>query len=217
MKSCYGQIIPNYNSPLLEYSFWPKWDSTGTRNTNLVEPDLFIKAKEYDIIIEAKRFDYNQQSPEQWESEFQAYLNEYGELERKVYLIALGGIYGDDIKSETIMLSSGKYSGKEIQIIKSRWTRILKIAKEIHSKLAGERYTLSAISSVYNIIGDIILGFKIHGYFTGEWFDMTDFSNLTNIKFNYFELLEGAHQNSQIDWSALSQYKIDAINYELLV
>jgi LPXTG-motif cell wall-anchored protein len=46
--------LPFNSGRLLSFDFWPHWDKTGTDNTNYVEPDLFIKFDEFDVIIEAK-------------------------------------------------------------------------------------------------------------------------------------------------------------------
>lgn len=51
-RACFN----NDNLPLVagkieSYEFWPHWDPTKTTNTNLVEPDLFIRFQLFDVII----------------------------------------------------------------------------------------------------------------------------------------------------------------------
>lgn len=54
-QSCFSNTdMPITSGRLLSYDFWPHWDRTGTDNTNYVEPDLFIRFEEFDVIIEAK-------------------------------------------------------------------------------------------------------------------------------------------------------------------
>lgn len=213
LKSCYSNPIVMNNTRIIDYSFWPKWNSNNTKNSNLVEPDLFISTSEFDIIIEAKRYDHNQQSKEQWKAEFIAYLNEYGDLEKKVYLIAVGGIY--DEKVEKLPINEGVYINKEIEIIKCRWSRILRLVKDEHAIIAKDKS--HSISSIYNILGDIILGFRIHGYYTGEWFEQTKFEDLLNINLNY-KLSENQIKYPKFRWKTLLKFdSIDTNNYNLLL
>ena len=46
--------------------FWPNWDPEGTDNINRVTPDLFMRFANFDLIVEAKRWDSFQQSSDQW-------------------------------------------------------------------------------------------------------------------------------------------------------
>ncbi|PWK76462.1 hypothetical protein LX99_03328 [Mucilaginibacter oryzae] len=188
LKSCYGNDIPNYSYRITDYSFWPRWDPLNTRNTNLVEPDLFIKTLDFDIIIEVKRYDQGLQDAEQWISEYKAYLNEFGDFNRDVYLIAVGGI--NDDKTETIILNEAPYLDKKIKVIKCRWSRLLKTVKDFHYKFDKNQLMLSAHSSVFNILNDLLLGFRIHGFYTGEWFEKTDFGELSGIRDESIHLLE---------------------------
>ena len=69
-------------------NYWPNWDPKGTGNTNKVEPDVFIRTANFDIIIEAKRYDKNQQDRNQWKREIKAYYNEYEEENIPLVFIA---------------------------------------------------------------------------------------------------------------------------------
>ncbi|MFI5140284.1 MAG: hypothetical protein ACHQIM_20865, partial [Sphingobacteriales bacterium] len=75
-ESCYEFLIP-FPSKVTVKEYWPSWNSVNTNNTNYIEPDLFIRTPEFDLIIEAKRYDYGQQYRAQWEGEIRAYFNEY--------------------------------------------------------------------------------------------------------------------------------------------
>ena len=65
---------------------------SGTSNVNRVVPDLFIRFSEFDLIVEAKRWDSFQQNSNQWQNQITADANEYGNDQVPVCLIALGGI-----------------------------------------------------------------------------------------------------------------------------
>lgn len=51
------QEMPTQVGHLLHYSFWPKWNPENTQNVNYVEPDVFIRFSEFDVIIEAKLYE----------------------------------------------------------------------------------------------------------------------------------------------------------------
>jgi hypothetical protein len=65
-KSCYQNNLPGNISFIESYEFWPHWDSENTTKTNYIEPDMFIRFDNFDLIIEAKRWDNNQQYITQW-------------------------------------------------------------------------------------------------------------------------------------------------------
>ena len=66
-SSCfYNERMLVNSGKLLSYEFWSHWDNTGTDNNTYVEPDLFIRFEEFDVIIEAKYGDYGGQYLKQW-------------------------------------------------------------------------------------------------------------------------------------------------------
>lgn len=169
LQSCYKCTIENTKNRIESMEFWPRWDSNNTDNVNHVEPDVFIRSFDFDLIIEAKRWDdYSQQSKQQWKKEFQSYLNQYKGECKKVYLIAIGG--KNEIHSEDIQI--GEIS---LTIFKSSWSRILNEIKEVKTTIEKNQIGIEKDNSLSNILNDIILAFGIHGYTTGEWFENTDF------------------------------------------
>ena len=69
-EACYSDHLPNIAGELTEdESFWPHWCANETDNKNFVEPDLFLRFREFDLIIEAKRWDDRQQYRSQWEKD----------------------------------------------------------------------------------------------------------------------------------------------------
>ena len=61
------QEMPTKAGRLLHYAFWPKWNPEDTQNVHYVEPDVFIRFSEFDVIIEAKRYEEGLQNSAQWE------------------------------------------------------------------------------------------------------------------------------------------------------
>lgn len=135
---------------LTHYEFWPHWAPSGTENVNYVEPDVFIRFSECDVIIEAKRYEIGQQNPLQWKKEIIGYRNEYGKDNKQSYLIALGGFLNSGIK---------KIEG--VSIFQCRWSSIQDIICKI---LEHEQ------NSVVCLILKLVLRyFEIHGYVQIKW------------------------------------------------
>ena len=85
--------LPDNVGKLEKFEFWPSWkpDSQLERNSSRVEPDVFLRFEQYDIIVEAKRHDFTQsQNIEQWQNELGAWCQEF-QTDRPVVLLAIGG------------------------------------------------------------------------------------------------------------------------------
>jgi hypothetical protein len=157
----------NSNLPLVageidSYEFWPKWDPTRTTNSNYVEPDLFIRFQQFDLIIEAKYSDYGGQYQQQWKNEITAYNNEYKEDKRKVYFVAVGG--NADKTNEEL-------KSKEITINKCTWNSILIQVSRLNSELQNLRMHSHQLSATLRILELVTLAFNIHGVYNIHWFD----------------------------------------------
>lgn len=145
------------------FSFWPKWNSNSkydTGNSNFVEPDVFFRFANIDVIIEAKYYDNIGQYRGEWEREFKAYLNEFQEDNKKVVLLAVGGNSTFEREPEICV---NEY---KCPIIKYSWFSLL------NAVLAFEKKELSTInnenqSSMKRLIRNIESGFNnigIHKY-----------------------------------------------------
>ena len=97
-QACFNSEILNCGK-LQSFEFWPRWSAEGTSNKRDVEPDLFLRFEFADVIIEAKRYDEKQQDSNQWYKEFRAYLNEYEEDEKLVFMLAVGGIRNKEVET----------------------------------------------------------------------------------------------------------------------
>jgi len=161
ISACNGNSLPEVAGKIDYFEFWPHWSvSDDGENSNFVEPDLFIRFKTFDLIIESKRWDRKQQRQEQWKEEISAYKKEYEEDARNVYFIALGGIHHD---------SSEKIEG--VEVIKCRWKNLLNRVKDAETKLALTSDIIHSNAAISRILEDIISAFRIHGFSTGKWFD----------------------------------------------
>ena len=142
-----------------DFLFWPKWNPNSkydTGNSNFVEPDIFYRFENLDVIVEAKYSDYSGQYREEWEREFKAYLNEYSEDKKNVVLLAVGGNRTFEREPE---LRVDKY---RCPVVKFSWVSLL------NAVLAYEEENLSNItderlSSIKRIVRNIEYGFQTIG------------------------------------------------------
>ncbi|MES2826692.1 MAG: hypothetical protein V4687_00990 [Bacteroidota bacterium] len=161
-RSTYESSAFPLTGRLLNYQFWPRWQND---SGSYKEPDLLIEFENFNIIIEAKRFDYSMQNSNQWEEEIKAYFSEFG-FKKDVYMIAVGGIFKND-ESTTLF----QYLNITVKIVKCRWGRILKQLISIQKHLDKYRGFVNANDAILNIINDLILTFRMHGFQTGSLFE----------------------------------------------
>lgn len=167
-KSLYHQDLPRISGEIKEFIYWPKWNADDTDNERYVEPDLFIRFEEFDLIIEAKRHNENQQRENQISDQIQAYYNEYEDEEKDLYYIQVGGLL--HLNEEKPKL----YKDKNIVICKTNWTRLLDQIVVEKNKLENINY--SQLNSYKRIFDDLIKGFEMHGFFKKLWLDSLDFT-----------------------------------------
>ena len=137
-----------------DFSFWPQWDPNSkydTGNSNYVEPDIFFRFSNIDVIVEAKYSDNRGQDRKEWEREFKAYLNEYEDDKKKVVLLAVGG---NPTFERAPAIRVDKY---KCPIVKYSWVSLL------NAVLDFEKKELSVIeddkqSSMKRIIRNVELG-----------------------------------------------------------
>jgi len=138
------------------YEFWPRWGAAGTSNTRDVEPDIFIRASSFDLIVEAKRYDSQQQYEGQWKNELGGYVNEYG-TSKMVLLLAVGGLGDGDEQPVDIEIAGGHAT-----VYKCQWRNLLETVRHMRNQ--------SVSWPVRNVLDDIVKGFSLHGYTVTDWF-----------------------------------------------
>lgn len=157
-------ILPE-NAGLMsdDFAYWPKWNPNSTYdtgNSSYVEPDVFFRFENIDVIVEAKYSDSCGQYREEWEREFKAYLNEFENDKKNVVLFAVGGNPTFEREPEI------KIGKRKCPIVKFGWGNLL------DAVLAFEKQELLDIenerqSSMRRIIRNIEFGFQnigIHKY-----------------------------------------------------
>lgn len=180
-KSLFHQKLPEMSGEILEMKFWDRWSPKDTSNNRYVEPDVFIRFNDFDLLIEAKRYDENQQNDTQIKDEIQGYKNEYEQEEKKLYFIQLGGLLN-------------KYDSPDIDgvvMCKSNWSRILTQVVIERNKIDSIDY--SQINSYKRILDDLIKGFAMHGYFKKLWLKDLEEVNITSETPNIFSYATNRH------------------------
>ena len=174
LKACYGRDqFPESPGEPLQVDYWPKWDPTDTKNNTYVEPDVFMRFREFDLIIEAKRGDDGGQEPDQWKKEIIAYANEFGEDRVPVKMIALGGILGTTTERVPCTWNStetGKKHELSCPVVMCRWRGLLDQCKRMRRELKHLENRDSRSFATSRILDDVIGLFGSHGYSTGRWF-----------------------------------------------
>ncbi|WP_276482695.1 hypothetical protein [Paraflavitalea pollutisoli] len=160
-RSLLDRSTPLPRPEILQYEFWPGWTLD-----NRVEPDLFIRCNNLDIIVEAKaRDDNNAQSPAQWEREVKAYQLAYGSDVCHVILLAIGGNDPLNNKNETIDIE-----GRSVTVFKIRWRALLQTLKAV-KEVRDTLHQPVELPMVGNILTDMIEYLNFHGYYPRELFN----------------------------------------------
>lgn len=158
----YNDNLPVVAGQIEDYEFWPHWDPTGTTNSTLVEPDVFIRFQSFDLIIEAKYCDRKGQYSEQWENEVIAYRNEYG-ICKPIYFMAVGG--NAEKVSEIIPLAKGVVANK------CTWLSLLIQVTKLRDEYDTLPMSCNSQSALIRLLNLIELAFNIHGVYNIHWFD----------------------------------------------
>jgi hypothetical protein len=211
-KACFNNNLPENIGTIEDYEFWPHWKPApeDTVHSNYVEPDIFIRFTQFDIIFEAKKLDRNQQETNQWINEYTAYLHRFGNTKR-VILIAIGGLFSGNLSAE-------KYNNLLIQ--KCRWRSILDV---LYSQL-----NIQKMEGHKRIIKDCIEYLEYFNFMRISWIhEIQDHGYKINLSINkeleWVELLQEEKQwfiyeiknnnfhinhssiNSIYDWSVYGQ------------
>lgn len=149
--------LPENATELNHIDFWPQWKLDGR-----VEPDVFVRFKEFDLIIELKRNDGNQQDTDQWNREINAYRSRYMDSHKEVYLVAI----------------SGRTEKQHPHVFQCSWSNLLKSVETECENIQGHCH-------VARILKTAITAFHIHHEYSYSFLE-----TMTNVKINIpYEIL----------------------------
>ncbi len=170
---------PNFEDAEIEaMDFWPKWDiktkveNSLIDNDKFVEPEVIIETNKFNLIIEAK-LKNNEQEKQQWINEIEAYKLEY-ENKAPNNLLYFLAIDGSNIYKKEFKEFNAPESTINIVILRTTWTAILKATiNQIHNIQKEHLF----------ILNDIIRCFEFQGYRHVHYF-----SDDENNKFEKYEI-----------------------------
>ncbi|WP_418892893.1 hypothetical protein [Limibacterium fermenti] len=161
-SSCGKQSkIPKEIGEIKSIQFWEKMTPDGKQNSRYVEPDVWIEAEKFDVIIEAKKRDCRGQCVDQWKKEILSFSSEVNNINKTLIFIALGG----NILLQDCTLSIGR---KQYNVYTSSWYNLLheisNYAEDLTLKSQPE-----GTKAITRLLNDIISVFSKHGYVDVKW------------------------------------------------
>lgn len=157
MKRCCVELDVAALGKIQNFNFWRHTDRTKTKNSNYVEPDVWIETENYDVIIEAKKNDGGGQYLQQWHDEIQSILNEQrnGNYQKPIILIALGG--NENLQPESVSVGNERFD-----VFKTSWFDLINaIVTEFNSQENN--------GNVYRILSDVVELFAHQGVIVMKW------------------------------------------------
>lgn len=163
--------LPEEAGEITQIDFWPKWykiqNIKVVSNSTYIEPDVFIRFENFDCIVEVKKTDSSGQHHDQWESQTQAYRNEYPEGRRLIY-IALGGNPKLDAASQS------KFS----HVYKSTWQRLLREIDKALKEREGITVKSEAVNQEIRILQSAVDAFARYNEYVVEFLQsLFDYNN----------------------------------------
>lgn len=180
-NSLYHDKLPKYSGELLDIIFWDKWDAKDTSNAKFVEPDLILKFEDFDVIIEAKRYDAFQQSRHQMEKEIKSYYNVF-DVDKALYFIQLGGLHSKDDEADYCL------GDRQIKIVKTDWTRLLH--EIIKQRDILQSAALSQTQAYCRILDDVRKAFELHNFYEMKWMKDILPTTIRQMQFNEMNFLK---------------------------
>jgi len=181
--------LPEHIGVIKEFHFWERFDATGTKNSTVVEPDVWVETEEFDIIIEAKRSDDsadNSQYEDQWTNQIIALNNSYGDVPPKPLIyMAIGG--NDSLRDTSVSVD-----GTEYAIHTASWYNLLNVVLN----MIRDNETGNRPNYIRRILQDIVQALQVHRFIKTTWLDSllaTKISDNTDIEL--FELWDFDNSN----------------------
>lgn len=162
-RSLLHDKLPYAVGELQHIGFWEKWNPTETRNSKYVEPDVLLRYQEFDIILEAKRYDSSQQSHHQMEDQIRAYQNVYGLESKSLIFIQVGGLHSfvDEVDYRS--------AHNLVPICKTDWSRLLSEVYRESEQLKNSG--LKSVSAQIRILDNVMDSFNMHQFYKMDWLE----------------------------------------------
>ena len=179
-SSLYHDKLPKFSGEIVDMIFWDKWDAKDTSNSRFVEPDLLLNFEDFDVIIEAKRFDEFQQSRNQMDNEIKSYYNAF-DGDKDLYFVQLGGLHSKEDESDYC------FKEKKIKVVKTDWTRLLH--EIIKQRNVLQPASLPQTHAYCRILDDVRKAFEMHNFYEMKWMKDILPLSIREIKFDEMNFL----------------------------
>jgi len=183
-NSLFHNKLPSDLGNLEQISFWDKWNASNTSNSSYVEPDVFMRFEKVDIILEAKRYDFNQQYKDQMVNELVSYCNEYHSDNKDLLFIEVGGLNSLEDEEDYVLQH---FDNKKVKICKTTWSKLLDTFVYLRNEMAYKVYTNEL--HIIRLLDDIISAFELHQFYKLKWLSEMNSSQITRTDFPKFSYL----------------------------
>lgn len=190
--------LPAQATRLRDWLFWEKWNvqnSDRNLNTRFVEPDVFLRFEDIDIIIEAKRFNEKQQSQKQFSEQVNAYFHIFGVEQRSLYYIQMGGLLGKEDQPAYVWPSRVENAAiatadiRNVTVLKTNWNRLLDSVLHEANSIADSGF--DNLAHQQRLLHDIVLGFEMFQFYRLKW--LKDLSPRKTNGFTFIENFNYVH------------------------
>jgi hypothetical protein len=140
--------------------YWPKYDLPDRDDRQFVEPDLLIKFKDFDLLVEVKPPQGGNQYVDQWRAEIEGYFAQEQDV-KEIYFLAIGRIESVSKIERDSLFRHDQYKLKGLAIIS--WKFVAKnLFQLLHSDepLTQDKFILSDMLGALSLYG--IRGNDLH-------------------------------------------------------
>jgi hypothetical protein len=180
--------LPQTSGDFEEIHFWPRWSADLIKDKQIVEPDVFIRFLEFDLIIEAKRTDISGQSEHQWREQVLGYCAEYrteNEQAKPLCYVTMGG--NNSLSTDTIDIPGENFS---VTINKCNWLGLLIKIENLKARLSLDQHSECNAKGMIRLLDDIVDAFAYHGIFHISWFEGMEYQRPRKSSFETLSQLE---------------------------
>ena len=195
-----------------DIEFWPKFDLVEGESSCFVEPDLVLRFKEFNLIIEVKPPAGGDQYFEQWRKEIASFLQSDNKNDLPLYFLAIGRVEKNNAKKwAKYLLSDNDERLKMVSALKWQAVTdsIVKLRHPISNSTQDEKLDIVSSQDI-RILDDIIAALHLYGLKTANF----KWKHL--IKNRPFKSLSLAHPDLSLHTHTLENNNFETLNLNLI-
>ncbi|MEY8198609.1 MAG: hypothetical protein RPS47_05160 [Colwellia sp.] len=154
--------------------YWPKYDLPEHENRKFVEPDLLIKFKGFDLLVEVKPPQGGDQYIDQWQLEIEGYLAQ--EIKTKpLKFLAIGRI--NKVSDAEISELKLKVNNENFMLASVKWKQLAVFIYNLHQLRTVDVQDKRVLDDMLKSLS--LYGIRGHDLY---WSDMATYSNGNNMQ-----------------------------------